>query len=53
MNINNASIKYAKTLEKINNDYKISYIEAQTIIMHVLNINKTKLITDALRELTE
>ncbi|MEI0531593.1 peptide chain release factor N(5)-glutamine methyltransferase [Brachyspira pilosicoli] len=52
MNINNASIKYAKTLEKINNDYKISYIEAQTIIMHVLNINKTKLITEALRELT-
>ena len=53
MNINNASIKYAKTLEKINNDYKISYIEAQTIIMHVLNINKIKLISDSLRELTK
>ena len=53
MNINNALIKYAKTLEKINNDYKISYIEAQTIIMHVLNINKIKLISDSLRELTK
>ena len=52
MNINNALIKYAKTLEKINNDYKISYIEAQTIIMHVLNINKIKLISDSLRELS-
>lgn len=53
MNINNALIKYAKVLEKINNDYKISYIEAQTIIMYVLNINKMKLITDSLRELTQ
>ena len=53
MNINNALIKYAKTLEKINNDYKISYIEAQTIIMHVLNMNKIKLISDSLRELTQ
>ena len=53
MNINNASIKYAKILEKINNDYKISYIEAQTIIMYVLNINKIKLISDALRELSQ
>lgn len=52
MNINNALIKYAKILEKINNDYKISYIESQTIIMYVLNINKMKLITDSLRELT-
>ena len=53
MNINNALIKYAKTLEKINNDYKISYIEAQTIIMYVLDINKIKLISDALRELSQ
>lgn len=53
MNINNALIKYAKCLEKINNDYKISYIEAQTIIMHVLNISKMKLISDSLRELTQ
>ena len=53
MNINNALIKYAKTLEKINNDYKISYIEAQTIIMYVLDINKIKLIYDALRELSQ
>ena len=53
MNINNALIKYAKTLEKINNDYKISYIEAQTIIMHVLNMNNIKLISDSLRELTQ
>lgn len=53
MNINNALIKYAKDLEKINNDYKISYIESQTILMHVLNINKMKLISDSLRELTQ
>ena len=53
MNINDASVKYAKILEKINNDYKISYIEAQTIIMYVLNINKIKLISDALRELSQ
>lgn len=53
MNINNALIKYAKCLEKINNDYKISYIESQTILMHVLNINKMKLISDSLRELTQ
>lgn len=53
MNINNALIKYAKCLEKINNDYKISYIESQTIIMHVLNISKMKLISDSLRELTQ
>ena len=48
MNINNALIKYAKCLEKINNDYKISYIESQTILMHVLNISKMKLISDLL-----
>lgn len=53
MNINNALIKYAKVLEKINNDYKISYIESQTILMHVLNISKMKLISDSLRELTQ
>ena len=53
MNINDALVKYAKILEKINNDYKISYIEAQTIIMYVLNINKIKLISDALRELSQ
>lgn len=53
MNINNALIKYAKVLEKINNDYKISYIEAQTIIMYVLDINKIKLISDGLKELTQ
>ena len=53
MNINNALIKYAKCLEEINNDYKISYIESQTILMHVLNISKMKLISDSLRELTQ
>ena len=53
MNINDALIKYAKIFEKVNNDYKISYIEAQTIIMHVLSINKMKLISDSLRELTQ
>lgn len=53
MNINQAIINYAKKLEKINDDYKVSYIEAQTIIMHALNINKIKLISEGLRELTE
>ena len=53
MNINQAVIYYSKQLEKINSDYKVSYIEAQTIIMHSLNISKTKLISEGLRELTE
>ncbi|KLI43006.1 peptide chain release factor N(5)-glutamine methyltransferase [Brachyspira hyodysenteriae] len=53
MNINNALIYYSKQLEKINDDYKVSYIEAQTIIMHALNINKIKLISEGLRELTD
>ena len=34
MNINQSIINYAKKLEEINHDYKVSYIEAQTIIMH-------------------
>lgn len=53
MNINQAIINYAKKLDNINNDYKVSYIEAQTIIMHTLNISKVKLISDGLKELTE
>lgn len=53
MNINQAIINYAKKLEKINDDYKVSYIEAQTIIMHALNINKIKLISEGLRELID
>ena len=53
MNINKALIYYSKQLEKINNDYKLSYIESQTIIMHTLNISKTKLISEGLRELKE
>ncbi|MCZ9956618.1 protein-(glutamine-N5) methyltransferase, release factor-specific [Brachyspira hyodysenteriae] len=53
MNINNALIYYSKQLEKINDDYKVSYIEAQTIIMHALNINKIKLISEGLRELID
>ena len=53
MNINQAIINYAKQLEKINDDYKVSYIEAQTIIMHALCISKIKLILEGLRELTE
>ena len=53
MNINQAIINYSKQLEKINNDYKVSYIEAQTIIMHALCISKIKLISEGLRELTE
>ena len=53
MNINQAIINYAKKLDNINNDYKVSYIEAQTIIMHTLNISKVKLISEGLKELTE
>ena len=53
MNINQAIINYSKQLEKINNDYKVSYIEAQTIIMHALCISKIKLISEGLRELTD
>ncbi|MEI0701942.1 peptide chain release factor N(5)-glutamine methyltransferase [Brachyspira intermedia] len=53
MNISQEIINYAKQLEKINDDYKVSYIEAQTIIMHALNISKIKLISEGLRELTE
>ena len=53
MNINQAIINYAKQLEKINDDYKVSYIEAQTIIMHALCISKIKLISEGLRELTD
>ena len=53
MNINQAIINYSKQLEKINDNYKVSYIEAQTIIMHALNISKIKLISEGLRELTE
>ena len=46
MNINQAIINYSKQLEKINDNYKVSYIEAQTIIMHALNISKIKLISE-------
>lgn len=53
MNINQAIINYTKQLEKINDDYKVSYIEAQTIIMHTLNLSKVKLISEGLKELTE
>lgn len=53
MNINQAIINYAKQLEKINDDYKVSYIEAQTIIMHALCISKIKLISEGLKELTD
>ncbi|WP_300365189.1 peptide chain release factor N(5)-glutamine methyltransferase [Brachyspira sp.] len=52
MNINQSIINYAKKLEEINHDYKVSYIEAQTIIMHVLNFSKIKLISEGLREFT-
>ena len=53
MNINQAIINYAKKLDNINNDYKVSYIEAQTIIMHTFNLSKVKLISEGLKELTE
>ncbi len=53
MNINQAIINYAKKLDNINNDYKVSYIEVQTIIMHTLNLSKVKLISEGLKELTE
>ncbi|MEI0549197.1 peptide chain release factor N(5)-glutamine methyltransferase [Brachyspira intermedia] len=53
MNISQSIINYAKQLEKINDDYKVSYIEAQTIIMHALCISKIKLISEGLKELTD
>lgn len=53
MNINQSIINYAKKLEEINHDYKVSYIEAQTIIMHALNLSKIKLISEGLRKLTD
>lgn len=53
MNINQIIINYAKKLETINNDYKVSYIEVQIIIMYALNFSKIKLISEGLRELTD
>ena len=53
MNINQAIVNYSKKLEKINNDYKVSYIEAQTIIMHTLNLTRVQLISEGLKDLSE
>lgn len=53
MNINQALNYYSKKLIEITKDYKIAYIETQILISHSLNLNKTKLISNALIELNE
>ena len=53
MNINQALNYYSKKLIEITKDYKISYIETQILIMYSLNLDKTKLISEGLRELNE
>lgn len=53
MNINQALNYYSKKLIEITKDYKIAYIETQILIMHSLNLDKTKLISEGLRELNE
>ena len=53
MNINQALNYYSKKLIEITKDYKIAYIETHILIMHSLNLSKTKLISEGLRELNE
>ena len=53
MNINQALNYYSKKLIEITKDYKIAYIETQILISYSLNLNKTKLISNALIELNE
>lgn len=53
MNINQALNYYSKKLIEITKDYKIAHIEAQILLMHSLNLSKTKLISEGLRELSE
>ncbi len=53
MNINQALNYYSKKLIEITKDYKIAHMEICILLMHSLNLSKTKLISDGLRELTE
>lgn len=53
MNINRALNYYSKKLIEITKDYKIAHIETQILFMHSLNLSKTKLISEGLRELSE
>ena len=53
MNINQALNYYSKKLIEITKDYKVAYIEAQILISHSLNLSKSKLISESLRELSE
>ena len=53
MNINQALNYYSKKIIEITKDYKIAYIETQILISYSLNLNKTKLISNALIELNE
>ena len=53
MNINHALNYYSKKLIEITKDYKVAYIEAQILISHSLNLSKSKLISESLRELSE
>lgn len=53
MNINRALNYYSKKLIEITKDYKIAHIETQVLFMHSLNLSKTKLISEGLRELSE
>ena len=53
MNISQALNYYSKKLIEITKDYKVAYIETQILIAHYLNLSKTKLISESLRELNE
>lgn len=53
MNINQALNYYSKKLIEIAKDYKIAYIEAEILLSHSLNLSKTKLISENLKELNQ
>ena len=53
MNIKDCISHYSKILDSINNDYKISFLEVNSIFMYVLNMSKTQLISNSYRILTE
>lgn len=53
MNINQTLNYYSKKLIEITKDYKVAYIEAQILISYSLNLSKSKLISESLRELSE
>lgn len=53
MNIKDCISNYSKILDSINNDYKISFLEVNSIFMYILNMSKTQLISNSYRILTE